>query len=165
MRLTDGSRGLKRGGFTYVELMVSLAILAVLAAVSLPLAQLHQQRQKEHELRMALALIRLALDEYKAASDQGRIARKPGASGYPDGLDALVQGADDQRSPDRRKLYFLRRIPRDPFHPDLSVPASETWRLRSYASPPDRPSPGDDVFDVFSSSDRIGLNGVPYRDW
>ncbi|MFN3717093.1 MAG: hypothetical protein ACK4R8_10260, partial [Thiobacillus sp.] len=62
-------------------------------------------------------------------------------------------------------LYFLRRLPRDPFYPDASVPAAETWGLRSYASPPDAPVPGRDVFDVHSLSTAKGLNGLPYREW
>lgn len=152
-------------GFTFVELMVTLAIMAVLVSVALPMAQLAVQRQKEHDLRTALAEIREALDAYKRASDQGRIAVKLGESGYPQSLNQLVEGVDNQRSPTRQKLYFLRRIPPDPMALNSTAKPFETWGLRSYASPPDEPSEGDDVFDVYSQSDRLGLNGVPYRKW
>ena len=88
-----------------------------------------------------------------------------GETGYPPDLYALVDGVEDARDPGRSMIYFLRRVPRDPYFPDPSAPAEETWGLRSYASPPDAPRPGDDVFDVYSLSSRVGLNGVPYRDW
>lgn len=146
-------------GFTFIELMMTLAIMAVLATVAVPLAQLGVQRQKEHALRVALGDIREALDAYKRASDQGRIALKVGESGYPRALAQLVEGVDDQRSPSKRKLYFLRRLPDDP------MAADGAWGLRSYAAAPDEPAEGDDVFDVYSQSDKPGLNGVPYRQW
>jgi general secretion pathway protein G len=153
------------GGFTFVELMMTLAIMAVLALVSVPLAQLAAQRQKEHELRAALAEIRQALDAYKRASDQGRVVAKLGESGYPPSLETLMEGVEDQRSPARKKIYFLRRIPRDPMVAGSETDPAGHWGLRSYDSPPEEPAEGDDVFDVYSTSDRVGLNNVPYRDW
>lgn len=151
-------------GFTLMELLVTLAIMGVLAMTVLPVAQLSQQRAKEQDLRRALREIRQAIDAYKRASDDGRIERRAGASGYPDSLGKLVAGVPDQRDPKRRPIYFLRRIPPDPFHPDKRA-ENGGWQLRSYASEPDDPQPGDDVYDVRSGSALIGLNGVPYRDW
>lgn len=151
-------------GFTFIELMVTLAIMAVLVMVAVPMAQLSVQRQKEQELRAALIEIRDALDAHKRASDQGRISIRIGDSGFPKSLTELVEGVDDQRSPSKRKLYFLRRLPRDPMAP-ASISAEESWGLRSYASPPDDPAEGDDIFDVYSRSEKVGLNGLPYRDW
>lgn len=154
----------RESGFTFIELMVTLAIMAVLVMVATPMARLSIQRDRERELRVALTEIRDALDAYKRASDQGRIQMRIGESGFPGSLTQLVGGVEDQRSPNRRKLYFLRRLPRDPMA-DPSMAPEETWGLRSYASPPDDPSEGEDVFDVYSKSEKIGLNGVPYREW
>jgi len=152
-------------GFTFIELMMTLAIMAVLVLVAVPMAQLEIQRQKEHELRLALTQIREGLDAYKRAADQGRIQLKLGESGYPKTLDELVEGVPDQRSPNKQDLYFLRALPRDPMFADATAAASDSWGLRSYASPPDDPAEGDDVFDVYSKSDKTGLNGVPYAKW
>jgi general secretion pathway protein G len=152
-------------GFTLIELLITVAMVATLASVALPLAELQMQRTKESELRLALRQIRDALDAYKRASDEGRILRSVDQSGYPPTLSALVEGVADARSPAGARIYFLRRVPRDPMHPDPAAPPQSTWRLRSYESPPDRPAPGKDVFDVFSASERLGLNSVAYREW
>ena len=88
-----------------------------------------------------------------------------GESGYPKSLDELAAGVENVGSTDRQKIYFLRKIPRDPLHPDPSLPASQTWSKRSYASAPDEPLEGADVFDVYSSASGRGINGVPYREW
>ncbi len=155
----------RQSGFTFVELAVTLAIMGVLAAVAVPMVELVSQRNKERELRIALMQIRDAIDAYKRATDQGRIPVKVGDSGYPKSLNDLVDGIADAKSPQRQKIYFLRRLPRDPMHANsLSSPA-ETWGKRAYSSPPDAPQEGDDVFDVYSLSTSKGINGVPYRDW
>lgn len=152
-------------GFTLIELVVTLAIVGLLASAAMPLAQLVAQREKEAELRTALREIRTALDAYKLAADSGHIRMELGASGYPPDLKSLYMGVEDIASEKKVMLYFLRRIPRDPFFPDATVAAEDSWALRSYASPPDDPQPGDDVYDVYSLSTRKGLNGVPYHDW
>ena len=158
----------QRRGFTLIELIVTLAIIATLAAITVPLAQIHQQRAKEQELRVALREIRAALDAYKRAGDEGRIERQAGMEGYPNELTLLVTGVPDARDPHGRKLYFLRRLPRDPFEetqPSGNDAAGHGWGLRSFASEPDNPQEGAEVYDVYSRSTRIGLNGVPYRLW
>lgn len=153
-------------GFTLIELVVTVAIVALLATAIVPSARLVYQREREVELRSALRTLRTAIDAYKRAVDTGHIKKELDKSGYPPDLQVLVSGVDDARSAqDGVKIYFLRQIPRDPFWPDTSVPAAESWGLRSYASPPDDPQPGDDVFDVYSRSSLTGLNGVPYHEW
>jgi general secretion pathway protein G len=151
-------------GFTLIELIITVAIVAILASAALPLTQIAMQRGKEQELRTALRQIREAIDAYKQAADEGRAVRPADASGYPPALDALVLGVDDAKLPVRKSIYFLRRLPRDPFAPD-NLPATETWGKRSYESPPDNPREGKDVFDIYSLSEGKGLNGVPYREW
>lgn len=152
-------------GFTLIELVVTLAIVGLLSTAALPLAQLVAKREKEGELRLALREIRQGIDAYKLAADTGHIKLELGASGYPPDLKSLYAGVEDAGSAKRVNLYFLRRVPRDPFFPDGSAQAEETWGLRSYASPPDDPQPGDDVFDVYSLAAGKGLNEVAYRDW
>ncbi len=151
-------------GFTLIELLVSVAIVAVLAAIALPLAELKSQREKERELKTALREIRAALDAHKAATDEGRIAKPQEQSGYPASLAVLVEGVPDIRSPRGSRIFFLRKVPRDPFA-EAGQPAEATWAKRSYESPPDKPREGKDVFDVFSRSERVGLNGIPLREW
>ena len=152
-------------GFTLIELVITVAIVGLLATAALPLAEIGFRRSKEQDLRTALYAIRSALDEYKDAADAGRIEMELGDSGFPETLDELVNGVVDAKSPDAKKMYFLRRLPRDPFYPDTSVPASETWGLRAYASEPEDPQPGEDVFDVYSTSSGVGLNGTLYSTW
>ena len=155
----------RSAGFTLIELLVTLAIVALLASAALPLAEVTVQRGKEQELRRALREIREGLDRYRHAVEEGRIERASGASGYPAKLSTLVEGIRDARHPGGARLYFLRRIPRDPFARDPGLPPEQTWGLRSHASPPDNPQPGEDVFDVYSLSGATGLNGIPYREW
>lgn len=152
-------------GFTLIELVVTVAIMAILAMAALPLTEITVQRSQEQELRAALRQIREAIDAYKQAVDDKRIIKAADASGYPKSLQVLVDGVDDAKNPKKAKIYFLRRIPRDPMMRDTTVPAAQTWGLRSYASSAEEPHEGDDVFDVYSLSNKTGINGVPYREW
>lgn len=150
----------RQGGFTLMELVVTLALVGLMAMLAAPLAELQLQRSQEQELRVALREIRSALDRYKAAADQGLIERRVGDSGYPPNLETLASGVINQKSPSHQPMFFLRSVPRDPF-----APGRGNWGLRSYASPPQAPAAGADVFDVYTESTAIGLNGLPYRDW
>lgn len=154
-----------RRGFTLIELLISLTIVALLSTIALPISELSVKRTKEHELHVALQQIRTAIDAYKQAWDNGRIASSMNKTGYPATLQVLVDGAEDITSADGHKIYFLRRIPRDPFNTDTSLPAAETWGLRSYASSAEDPHAGDDVYDVYSMATGKDLRGIPYRDW
>lgn len=155
-------------GFSYVEMVFAVAMLALLAAVAAPYMEKHIQRQKESELKQNLREIRTALDAYKAAYDAAKMIKTSGASGYPANLDVLVEGVTDVSSPDKKKLYFMRRIPADPMFPAMGqsqVSPAATWGVRSYESDAQNPREGADVYDVYSLSAEIGLNGVPYREW
>lgn len=152
-------------GFTFIELMLTLALLAVMATIAMPLTQLVHQRRQEQLLAESLREIRQAIDAYRRAVDQGRITIKVGDSGFPPTLQALVDGAPDERNPARQRIYFLRRLPRDPLVADAEMPAEDTWAKRSYESPADDPREGRDVFDVASRAAGKGLNGIPYRQW
>lgn len=157
-------RGRSSRGFTIIELMVALSILALLVSIAAPVADLAIQRKKEEELRAALRTIRDAIDDYHHAVEDGRVQRPLGGSGYPKTLQTLVDGVEDEKSPKKQKIYFLRRIPRDPFAP-ASDKAEAGWGKRSYASSAEEPRDGDDVYDVYSRSDKVGINGIPYRKW
>jgi general secretion pathway protein G len=145
-------------GFTLIELLIVVAIVALLASVAAPLAELGYQRAKEQDLRHALRDIRGAIDAHKRAADEGQIEKKADASGYPPTLATLVEGVEVKDKAQGGKLYFLRRIPKDPL-------TGEDWGLRSYASTPTEPQPGKDVFDVYSRSAEVGLNQIAYREW
>lgn len=156
---------LRERGFTLIELVITVAIVAVLASAIVPLNELAHQRGKEQDLRRALREVRTAIDAYKQASDEGRIQKRIGESGYPKRLEDLAEGIEDQRSPKRERIYFLRRIPRDPFATDSALSPAESWGKRAYASPPDDPREGEDVFDIFTLAQGNGINGRPYREW
>lgn len=152
-------------GFTLIELVITVAIVSVLASAIVPLNELAQQRTKEQDLRRALREIRAAIDAYKQASDEGRLLKKVGESGYPKQLEELVEGVEDQKGPKRERIYFLRRIPRDPFASDTARTSADTWGKRAYASPPDDPREGEDVFDVFTLAQGKAIDGRLYREW
>jgi general secretion pathway protein G len=160
------ARGRPSRGFTLIELVVTVAIVALLSTVAFPLAEVVVKRSKEQELRLALREIRSALDAYMQAVEEGRVVHPVGQSAYPESLQILVEGVPDASSPDRKKkIYFLRRIPRDPLFTDPATPAAGTWGKRSYASSHDAPEAGEDVYDVYTLSAGIGLNGIAYRHW
>jgi len=153
-------------GVTLIELIVTMAILGILASIVMPLAKVGAKRAREFELRRDLRTIRTAIDEYKKAYDEGRIRPTLGGNGYPKSLSLLVEGVDDIKSPKSgAKIRFLRGIPRDPMNPDKTIDPENSWGLRSYDSDADSPREGDDVYDVYSISEETGLDGTPYKEW
>lgn len=154
------SRVLKSSGFTLIELLVTMVILCILAVGVLPLSEMAFKRTREIQLREDLRSIRKALDEHKRLADEGKIALEAFSSGYPKTLDVLVEGVEVGGGPAPYKKRFLRRIPRDPMTEDGE------WGLRSYADDPDSDAwGGQDVYDVYSKSDREALDGTKYREW
>jgi len=153
----------RRSGYSFIEIIIVAAIIAILASAIMPLAKVTSQRQREAELRRDLRDIRTAIDKFKDAVDQGRIAATqlaPGSEGYPPTLDALVVGVPIANDATGRVLKFLRRVPIDP------MTRSPQWGLRSYQDSPDATAwGGQNVFDVYTAYDGIALDGTRYRDW
>ena len=148
-----------QAGFTLAELVTVAAVMALLAMVTLPVAKFTAKRTREAELRQALRDMRSAIDEYKRYSDAGMIPVDLGTDGYPKELEVLVEGVDLVGQVDK-KLKLLRRVPVDP------MTGKDKWGLRSYQDAHDATSwGGEDVYDVYSLSEGVGLNGVPYRKW
>lgn len=146
-------------GFTLGELVMVAAVLTILAGVALPAVKFTARRSKEMELRQDLREMRAAIDEYKRYSDMGLIPVDLGTDGYPAKLDVLVDGVELAGQVDR-KLKLLRRIPVDP------MTGEAKWGFRSYQDEPDTTSwGGENVYDVYSLSNGVGLNRVPYRKW
>jgi general secretion pathway protein G len=150
-------------GYTFVELLVVTTILLILASAAMPLTRVTIQRTKEAELRRTLRDMRTAIDKFKDAVDTGLISNldvKAGSEGYPPDLETLVEGVTVANDASGRKLKFLRRIPIDP------LTGEAEWGLRAYQDRPDSTSwGGQNVFDVYSLAEGIGLDGTKYRDW
>ena len=153
---------LSEGGVTYLELIATAAILAILASAILPLGKVTATRQRELELRRSLREIRSAIDRYRLAVDQGQIGGsdvKVGSEGYPPDLATLVKGVNRVGTVDR-KIKFLRRVPIDP------MTGSDEWPQRCYQDEPDTTSwCGENVYDVYSASPGTGLDGTKYSNW
>lgn len=171
--MRPASRPRSAVGFTLIELLITLALVGLLASAALPLYEVTTTRLKEAELRHALRTIRAGLDSYKAATDSGLLSKAAGESGFPPSLDVLTQPLEIVNKRDfgldaslaSKRMVILRQLPRDPFHPDPKLAPEQTWNTRAYASRPDDPQPGDDVFDVSSMSARVGLDGTAYNTW
>ncbi len=146
-------------GFTLVELILTVTIIAVLVGLAMPLARNSVKREKEVALRQALRELRTAIDKYKDASDRGLINIKLGTEGYPENLDVLVEGVPMNGAVDK-KLKFLRKIPTDP------MTNSSEWGLRAYQDDPKLSSwGGQNVFDVYTKSEGTALDGTKYKEW
>jgi len=143
-------------GFTLIELIVATAILAILVGMAVPLAKNAVKRDQEKELRERLWMLRDAIDRYKDAADRGSFQIKVDSQGYPPDLDTLVTGVDIAG----KKLKFLRRLPIDP------MTGTTEWGLRSMQDDKDSTSwGGQNIFDVYTKSDGIALDGSKYKDW
>ncbi len=154
-----GRPGGRQAGFTLAELVMVCAILSSLALLAMPVVKFTAKRSKEFELRQDLRDMRAAIDQYKRFSDQGLLPVDLGTEGYPKDLDSLVKGIELVGQVDR-KMKFLRRIPIDP------MTGKKRWGLRSYQDEPNAESTGgENVYDVYSLSQGVGLNGIPYRQW
>src|SRR6478672_6269267 len=150
-------------GYTFVEMLVVATIILILASAIMPLAKVTATRTREAELRRALREMRTAIDKYKDAADIGQIGSldiKVGSENYPADLQTLVDGVSAANDATGRKLKFLRRIPVDP------MTKSTEWGLRSYQDKPDSTKwGGQNVFDVYTTSEGKALDGTKYKDW
>jgi general secretion pathway protein G len=143
-------------GLTLVELIITVAIVGILATAALPMARFQVKREKERELRRDLWEMRDAIDRYKDAADRGAIQMKADSVGYPPDLQTLVDGVDVQE----KKVRFLRAIPVDP------MTKSTDWGLRSNQDDVDSDSfGGQNVFDVYTKSEDTALDGTKYKTW
>jgi general secretion pathway protein G len=148
-----------QAGYTLAELVMVAAVMVILAGAALPAVKYTARRTKEMELRHDLRMMREAVDTYKRYSDMGLLPVDLGTEGYPAELENLVEGVEIAGQIDK-KLKLLRRIPVDP------MTGEAEWGLRSYQDEPDSDSwGGENVYDVYSLSGGVGLNGVPYREW
>ena len=151
-------------GFSLIEVVLTLALLGLLASMAAPLTETVVRRGKEQQLREALYQLRDAIDAYKRAFDAGYIEKSLNSSGYPPNLQVLVEGVRDVRSAKGAKFYFLRRVPHDPLAP-VKRDDEGGWGVRSYDSTAQNPREGEDIFDVYSKARGKGLNGIAYREW
>jgi general secretion pathway protein G len=151
------------GGFTFIELIVSTAVIMILASAALPLARVSIRRQRESELHQTLREVRAAIDRFKDLADAGRISvleLQAGNEGYPSSLDQLVEGVAVANDVTGKKWKFLRRIPIDP------VTGKADWGMRSYNDAPTASAwGGSNVYDIYSKADGKGLDGTKYKDW
>jgi general secretion pathway protein G len=149
-------RDKQQRGMTLVELVVAIAIMAILATAVLPITRNVVKREREKELRAALWEMRDAIDRYKTDADLGRFQVKLDSNGYPPNLEELVKGVDIAG----KKVRYLRRIPMDP------MTHSKEWGLRSMQDDPDSDSwGGQAVFDVYTKSQGTALDGTKYKEW
>jgi len=160
IRCSTTLRRRTEGGFTLIEMVVVTALMLILASVSYPVAKYSVKRSKEADLRLALREMRNSIDEFKRYSDAGLIPVDLGTDGYPSEMDVLLEGVDLVGQIDK-KVRFLRRIPIDPM-----VGSNEEWLILSTQDEPEAAFwGGENVFDVRSNSQGVGLNGVPYAEW
>ena len=147
--------GRQQHGFTLIELIVTTSIMAILVGAAIPIAKIAIYREREHELREDLWMIRDAIDRYKDAADRGAFQQKVDSQGYPPDLDTLVTGVDVGG----KKVKFLRHVPLDPM-------TKQDWGMRSMQDDKDSDSwGGQNVFDVYTKSDGVALDGTKYKDW
>lgn len=148
-------------GFTLIEMIIVVVIIAVLAAVAVPMMETSIKREKEIELRRNLRILRSALDEYKKFVEENKIKKDKETYNYPEELDELVEGLEyKDKKGDEQLKKFLRKIPIDP------MTNSFEWGLRSYQDDRDESSwGGENIWDIYTKSERMAMDGTYYKEW
>lgn len=123
-------------GFTLMELVIVMTVIAILVSVAVPVYITHVKRAKEIVLMNDLDEMRRAIDKYAADKEKGAQS-----------LQDLVSGG------------YLRAVPTDPL-----TKSSETWEIEMETEPV-RPGVPAGIGNVRSGAEGSGTDGRAYKEY